>query len=79
MDRTRIAIPCVGQAYLDAPVSPHFGRCDQYAMVTLEEGKVKTVQSLSNPSNSDLTSPSRTLAESGVALMLVTGMGTRPT
>ena len=78
MDRTRIAIPCVGQANLDAPVSPHFGRCDSYAIVTLEEGKVKTVESLSNANHSDCTSPVRTLAESGVGLMLVTGMGMRP-
>jgi len=78
MDRTRIAIPCVGQANLDAPVSPHFGRCDSYAIVTLEEGKVKTVESLSNANHSDCTSPVRTLAESGVRLMLVTGMGMRP-
>ena len=40
MDRTKIAIPCVGNADLEAQVSPHFGRCDSYAIVTLEEGKI---------------------------------------
>ena len=78
MDRTRIAIPCIGQASLHAPVSPHFGRCDSYAIVTLEEGKVKAVDSLSNAGHSDCTSSVRTLAENGVRVMLATGMGARP-
>jgi predicted Fe-Mo cluster-binding NifX family protein len=78
MDSTRIAIPCIGQASVHAPVSPHFGRCDSYAIVTLEESKVKAVDSLSNPGHSDCTSSVRTLAENGVRLMLVTGMGARP-
>lgn len=78
MGATRIAIPCIGQASLQAPVSPHFGRCDSYAIVTLEEGKIKSVESLSNASHSDCTSPVRMLADSGVTLMLVTGMGMRP-
>jgi len=78
VDRTRIAIPCVGQGNLDAQISPHFGRCDSYAIVTLEDGKVKTVESLPNAGHSDCTSPVRTLAGSGVGLMLVAGMGMRP-
>jgi predicted Fe-Mo cluster-binding NifX family protein len=78
MDRTRIAIPCAGLANLNAPISPHFGRCDSYAIVTLEEGRIKAVESLSNANHSDCTSPVRTLAESGVGLMLVTGMRMRP-
>lgn len=78
MDRTKIAIPCVGQASLQARVSPHFGRCDSYAIVTLEEGEIKAMEQVLNGSHSDCTSPVRTLAEKGVSLMLVEGMGMSP-
>jgi predicted Fe-Mo cluster-binding NifX family protein len=78
MDRTRIAVPCLGEADLHAPVSPHFGRCDSYAIVTLQDGKIEAVESLSNANHSDCSSPVRLLAENGVGLMLVAGMGMRP-
>jgi len=78
MDRIKIAIPCVGQANLQAQVSPHFGRCDFYAIVTLEEGEIKTIEHVMNGVHSDCASPVRTLAEKGVSLMLVEAMGMRP-
>ena len=78
MDRIRIAVPCVGQADLQAPVSPHFGRCDSYAIVTLEEGEVKAVESISNEAHSDCGGSARMLSENGVSLMLVAAMGMRP-
>ena len=78
MERTKIAIPCTGEASLQAQVSPHFGRCDSYAIVTLEEGEVKATESILNGGHSDCASPVRALAEKGVNLMLVEGMGMRP-
>ena len=78
LDRTKIAIPCTGEADLQAQVSAHFGRCDSYAIVTLEEGKVKTVESISNRNHTDCGGSVRTLVEDGVELMLVGGMGMRP-
>ncbi len=78
MDRIKIAIPCTGEASLQSQVSPHFGRCDSYAIVTLEEGKLKATESILNGGHSDCASPVRALAEKGVNLMLVGGMGMRP-
>ena len=78
MDRTRVAIPCVGHAGLQAEVSPHFGRCDSYAIVTLEEGRIKSTESVPNAGHSDCVSPIGALAEKGVSLMLVEAMGMRP-
>lgn len=75
---TKIAIPCVGQASLQARVSSHFGRCDSYVIVTVEEGKIKATESILNRAHSDCASPVRALAEKGVSLMLVEGMGMRP-
>jgi predicted Fe-Mo cluster-binding NifX family protein len=78
MARTKIAMPCTGEASLQARVSSHFGRCDSYVIVTVEEGKIKATDSILNESHSDCASPVRVLAENGVSLMLVEGMGMRP-
>ena len=78
MDRTKLAIPCTGQASLQAQVSPHFGHCDSYAIVTIEEGKVKTIEPSSNKEHSDCSEPVRALVANKVNLMLVGGMGMRP-
>jgi predicted Fe-Mo cluster-binding NifX family protein len=78
MGETKVAIPCIGEAHLQALVSPHFGRCDSYAIVTLEQGKIKATEPLSNSGHSDCASPVQALADKGVRLMLVTGMGLRP-
>ena len=78
MARTKIAIPCTGEASLQARVSSHFGRCDSYVIVTVEEGKIKATESILNGGHSDCASPVRALAEKGVSLMLVEGMGMRP-
>ncbi|MGA2239415.1 MAG: NifB/NifX family molybdenum-iron cluster-binding protein [Candidatus Bathyarchaeia archaeon] len=78
MDRTKIAIPCTGEAGLKARVSAHFGRCDSYAIVTIEEGRIKAIDSMSNRNHTDCGGSVRTLVENGVGLMLVGGMGMRP-
>ena len=78
MDRTKLAIPCTGQASLQAQVSPHFGHCDSYAIVTIEDGKVKSMEPVSNGEHSDCSEPVRALVANKVSLMLVGGMGMRP-
>lgn len=78
MDRTKLAIPCTGQAGLQAQVSPHFGHCNSYAVVMIEEGKVKTIEPISNGDHSDCSEPVRILVANNVSLMLVGGMGMRP-
>ena len=78
MSTIRVAIPCLGEATPSSQVSPHFGRCDSYAIVTVQEGKIEFVKSLSNSNHTDCSSPVRMLAEQGVELMLVAGMGLRP-
>jgi len=78
LDRTKIAIPCTGEAGLQARVSAHFGRCDSYAIVTIEEGRIKAIKSMSNRNHTDCGGSVRTLVENGVGLMLVGGMGMRP-
>ena len=78
MGRTRLAIPCTGQASLQAEVSGHFGHCDSYAIVTIEDGRVKSVESVSNQNHIDCGASVNRLVENEVDLMLVQAMGMRP-
>jgi predicted Fe-Mo cluster-binding NifX family protein len=46
MEGTKIAIPWVGQANLQAQVSHHFRCCDSYAIVMVEEAEIKAIKSI---------------------------------
>jgi len=76
--RIRLAIPCTGQASLQAEVSGHFGHCDSYAIVTVEERRIRSVESVSNQNHIDCAASVSRLVENGVDLMLVQAMGMRP-
>ena len=78
MGKIRLAVPCMGEGNLQALVSPHFGRCDSYAIVSLQDSQIEAVESLSNASHADCSSPVEALAKHNVGLMLVAGMGMRP-
>ncbi len=45
----RIAVSVETDQGLDAPVSPHFGRCPFYAIVDTAEGQVHAIHILPNP------------------------------
>jgi predicted Fe-Mo cluster-binding NifX family protein len=73
--RTRIAIPCVGRANLQARVSHHFGCCDSYVVVTLEEARIKSVESIRNGKHSHCVESVKALAQHAIGLTLVGTMG----
>jgi len=75
MHRTKIAIPCVGRANLQARVSHHFGCCDSYVIVTVEEAEIKSVESIRNGKHSRCTESVRALLQCAVSLTLVGTMG----
>lgn len=45
----KLAIPGIGQASLEAERSSHFGHCDSYAIVAIEDGEVKAMGPLHRP------------------------------
>ena len=75
MHRTKIAIPCVGRANLQARVSHHFGCCDSYVIVTVEEAEIKSVESIRNGKHSRCTESVRALLQCAVSLTLGGTMG----
>jgi predicted Fe-Mo cluster-binding NifX family protein len=73
--KTRIAIPCVGRANLQAQVSHHFGCCDSYVVVTVEEARIKSVESIRNGKHSRCIESVKALAQHSIGLTLVETIG----
>jgi predicted Fe-Mo cluster-binding NifX family protein len=67
----RIAISTDGEM-----VAPHFGRCEGYTIVDLEDGKVERQERLPNPGHAPGFLPGY-LAEQGVGCIVAGGMGPR--
>jgi len=67
----RIAISTDGNM-----VAPHFGRCEAYTLVNIDEGKVTRQDRLSNPGHEPGFLPGY-LVECGVACIVAGGMGPR--
>ena len=67
----RIAISTDGER-----VAPHFGRCEAYTLVNIDEGKVTRQDRLSNPGHEPGFLPAY-LAERDVTCIVAGGMGPR--
>ncbi len=79
-DVIRVAIPSNGAGGLDAPRSAHFGHADSFTIVDIADGAVVGDSSFTNPPHSHggcgLTVAG--LAEKGVSVAIVVGMGGGP-
>jgi len=80
MDKKRIAVPSNNPGGLEGGRSEHFGHCDLFTLVDLENGKgvgVNTVPSVAHGAGGCME-PVGVLKEHGVHAILVAGMGARP-
>lgn len=55
-------------------VAPHFGRCESYTIAEIENGEIKSRQSIGNPGHEPGFLP-RYLDEQGVTCIVAGGMG----
>lgn len=80
MARIRIAIPSEGQGGLDGLRSGHFGHCDVFTFVDLENGEIKEVSTIPNVEHSQggCMVPVNLLAQHQVDALVVGGIGMRP-
>ncbi|MCP3940439.1 MAG: dinitrogenase iron-molybdenum cofactor biosynthesis protein [Desulfobacteraceae bacterium] len=80
MENGRIAIPSNGQGGLDGTRSGHFGHCDVFTLVDVEEGKIKDVAILQNQEHvqGGCMVPVNLLSENRVTALIVGGIGMRP-
>ncbi|MDR3375766.1 MAG: NifB/NifX family molybdenum-iron cluster-binding protein [Ancalomicrobiaceae bacterium] len=77
---TLIAIPSQAPGGLGAQLSMHFGHCDVFTLVTLEDGNVVGLSLLEAPDHAQggCLAPVQLLGSRGVTALAAGGMGPRP-
>ena len=80
MSRMRIAIPSEGEGGLDGIRAGHFGHCDVFTCVDVEDGKILEVTTIKNQEHiqGGCMVPVNLLAQHDVNALIVGGIGMRP-
>ncbi len=76
----KIAVPTTNPGGIDAEISAHFGHCDVFTLITLEEKNIIQVDILQNPGHEQggCMAPVMLLKEADVEALVAGGMGMRP-
>ena len=80
MNSVLIAVPSENPGGLESPLGAHFGHCDMYTLVAVEEGQIRQVDVVPNVAHQQggCMAPVHYLAEKGVNQLIAGGMGLRP-
>ncbi len=80
MENGRIAVPSNGQGGLDGTRAGHFGHCEVFTFVDVENGEIKNVSTLQNQEHvqGGCMVPVNLLAEHKANALIVGGIGMRP-
>lgn len=80
MQNGRIAVPSNGNGGLDGQRSGHFGHCDVFTLVDVENGQIKEVSTIQNQEHvqGGCMVPVILLAGYNVTALVVGGIGMRP-
>jgi predicted Fe-Mo cluster-binding NifX family protein len=80
MATVRIAVPSEGTGGLDGLRAGHFGHCDVFTLVDVEDGAIKEVTILENKEHvqGGCMVPVNILADAKVQQLIVGGIGMRP-
>jgi len=75
-----VAVPSVNPGGMDAPLGAHFGHCDMYTLVNVEDAQIKDVKVIPNMPHQQggCMAPVNYLSENGVKALIAGGMGMRP-
>lgn len=75
-----VAIPSSSPGGLESGTGMHFGHCEVFTLVEVDEGQIKSVRVLENPPHQEgaCLAPVNRLAEQNVNVLLAGGMGMRP-
>ena len=76
----KLAVPSDGEGGLDGLRAGHFGHCDVFTLIDIEDGKIKEVNLLANKEHlqGGCMVPVQLLANAGVNRLVVGGIGMRP-
>lgn len=80
METGRIAIPSIGNGGMDGQRSGHFGHCDVFTFVDVENGEIRKVSTIQNQEHvqGGCMVPVNLLASHNVSALIVGGIGMRP-
>jgi len=80
MEKGRIAVPSNGAGGMDGTRSGHFGHCDVFTFIDVEDGEVKNVSTIQNEEHvqGGCMVPVNLLADHKVNALVVGGIGMRP-
>ena len=80
MKNGRIAVPSNGQGGLEGTRSGHFGHCDVFTFIDVENGEIKKVSTIQNQEHvqGGCMVPVNLLADNQVSALVVGGIGMRP-
>ena len=80
MENGRIAIPSNGEGGLGGTRAGHFGHCDVFTFIDVENGEIKEVSTIQNQEHSQggCMVPVNLLAGHKVDALIVGGIGMRP-
>lgn len=80
MENGRIAVPSNGAGGIDGTRSGHFGHCDVFTFIDVEEGEIKNVSTIQNEEHvqGGCMVPVNLLAGHKVDALVVGGIGMRP-
>ena len=80
MENGRIAIPSMGSGGIDGQRAGHFGHCDVFTFVDVENGAIKSISTLQNEEHvqGGCMVPVNLLAANKVNALIVGGIGMRP-
>ncbi len=75
-----VAIPSANPGGLDAEVGAHFGHCDLYTLVEINDGQIAGGRVIPNVPHEQggCMAPVQHLAQHGVTILIAGGMGMRP-
>ena len=75
-----VAIPSTHPGGLESALGAHFGHCDLYTLVKINDGKIQEIVTLPNVPHEQggCMAPVNHLAQNGVQVLIAGGMGMRP-
>ncbi|NQT21998.1 MAG: NifB/NifX family molybdenum-iron cluster-binding protein [Candidatus Omnitrophica bacterium] len=80
MENGKIAVPSNGEGGLEGTRAGHFGHCDVFTFIDVENSEIKKVTTLNNQEHSQggCMVPVNLLANNNVTALIVGGIGIRP-
>ena len=77
---TVIAVPSTQPGGLEAPLGAHFGHCDLYTLISIDDGQIAQVDVIPNVPHQQggCMAPVQYLADKGAKILIAGGMGMRP-